>query len=123
MLFSVVGPNSFFSDSNPQIFFGLGFGYGFGSYRYGTTNILSRNFLKWCLSLLLYRYALWNLYDRGKSFPAVQYDLRFFTKFLILQQCLDPNPNPNFFRIWPKLTDSSGFEFTTLTLLYQRLIV
>jgi hypothetical protein len=24
-------------------------------------------------------------------------DLRFFTKFFILQQCLDPNQNPNFF--------------------------
>jgi hypothetical protein len=28
---SVVDPNSFFSDSDPQIiFFGFGFGYGFG---------------------------------------------------------------------------------------------
>jgi hypothetical protein len=25
------------------------------------------------------------------------FDLRFFTKFFILQQCLDPYPNPNFF--------------------------
>jgi hypothetical protein len=25
------------------------------------------------------------------------FDLRFFTKKFILQQCLNPNPNPNFF--------------------------
>jgi hypothetical protein len=28
---SVVDPNSFFSDSDPQFFFGIGFGYGFGT--------------------------------------------------------------------------------------------
>jgi hypothetical protein len=26
-----------------------------------------------------------------------EFDLRFFTQMIIIQQCLDPNPNPNFF--------------------------
>jgi hypothetical protein len=28
------------------------------------------------------------------------FDLRFFTKFFILKQCLDPNPNPTLFPDW-----------------------
>jgi hypothetical protein len=79
---SVVDPNSFFririhtffSDSDPY------------------TNILTRNFLKWCLSFF---FVFWNLYDREKSFPTEKFtfflfqvfDLPFFTKFVILQQC------------------------------------
>jgi hypothetical protein len=50
LIFFGFGSTHFFSDSDPY------------------TNILTRNFLKWCLSLLLY--VLWNLYDREKSFPT-----------------------------------------------------
>jgi hypothetical protein len=91
---SVVDPNSFFSDSDshPQIFIS-------DSNSDPYTNILTRNVLKLCLSLLLY--VLWNLYDREKSFPTEKltfflfqvFDLRLFTKNFILQQCLDPKPN------------------------------
>jgi hypothetical protein len=73
-----VDPNSFFSDSDPQIFFSDSDPY---------TNILTRIFFKWCLSLL--SFVFWNLYDREKSFPTEKrtffvlqvFDLRFFTKF------------------------------------------
>jgi hypothetical protein len=47
--------------------------------------------------------VFWNLYDREKSvqlknfFLFQVFDLRFFTNFFILQQCSDPNPNPNLF--------------------------
>jgi hypothetical protein len=86
---SDVDPNSFFldsvSDSDP------------------CTNSLTRNFFKWCPSLL--SCVFWNLYDREKSFPTEKrrffpfrvFDLRYFNKIFILQQCLDQNPSPNFF--------------------------
>jgi hypothetical protein len=68
------------------------------------SNILTRIFFKWCLSLLLY--VFWNLYDREKSFPTEK--LTFFLSSVLyaifhknyyFTQCLDPNsnPNPNFF--------------------------
>jgi hypothetical protein len=50
----------FFLDSDPQFFL--------DSDSNPYTNILTQNFLKWCLSLLLY--VFWNLYDREKSFPT-----------------------------------------------------
>jgi hypothetical protein len=65
---SVVDPNSLFSDSDPQIFFSVS-----NSDPY--TNILTRNILKCCLSLL--SFVFWNLYDREKSFPNQK--LTFFT--------------------------------------------
>jgi hypothetical protein len=88
------------------------------------TNILSRNFLKWCLSLLLY--VFWNLYASEKSFPTDKltfilyqvFDLRFSTIFFILQQCLDPNPIQirTFFRIriQPKYSEYFVLGSTTL---------
>jgi hypothetical protein len=46
------------------------------------------------------------------------FDLRFFTKFFILQQCLDPNPNPN-----PNFFSDSDpakiFGFGSTTLVYR----
>jgi hypothetical protein len=68
--------------------------------------ILARNLLKWCLSLL--SCVLWNLYDRGKSFPTEIYTIFSHSsvgyaivhkKIFVLQQCLDPNSN-FFCRIW-----------------------
>jgi hypothetical protein len=47
LLDSVVDPNSFFSDSDPQIIY-FGFGYGFGFLK-TTGNILTTDFSKWCL--------------------------------------------------------------------------
>jgi ankyrin repeat protein len=56
------------------------------------TNILTRNFLKWCVSLLSYTVPMfWNLYDREKGFPPEKhmfmlfelFDMRLFT-FLFL---------------------------------------
>jgi hypothetical protein len=59
---SVVDPNSFFSDSDPQIFL---FGFWFWSvYLYFDPNF----FFKWWLALL--SFVFWNLYDREKSFPT-----------------------------------------------------
>jgi hypothetical protein len=56
------------------------------------TNILTRKFLKWCLSLLSCNVPMfWNLYDREKGFPPEKrmfmlfelFDMRLFT-FLFL---------------------------------------
>jgi hypothetical protein len=59
----VVDPNTFFLDldSDPHIFSDS------VSDSNPYPNILARNFLKLCLSLL--SEAFWNLYDRDKSFP------------------------------------------------------
>jgi hypothetical protein len=106
------------------------FGFGFRSTNFFSdsdlyTYILTRNLLKWCLSLLFY--VFWNLYYREKSFLIEKptfiplsrvWSAIFHTqkKNFILQQCLDPNPNPNFFRIriQPKYSDYFGFGSTTL---------
>jgi hypothetical protein len=112
------------------------FGFVFGSTNFFSdsvsdpyTNILTRIFLKWCLSLL--SFVFWNLYDREKSFPTEKrkffvfqvFDLRFFIKFFSLQQCLDPNPN--FFRIririQPKYSDYFVFGSTTLVWIHSKL--
>jgi hypothetical protein len=48
--------------------------FGFGSTFFSVsdsdpyTYILTHNFVKWCLSLLSYRYVFWNLFDKEKSF-------------------------------------------------------
>jgi hypothetical protein len=115
--------------------------FGFGSTNFLSdsvtdtyTSILTRNFLKYCLSLLIY--VFWNLYDREKSFPTEKlmfflfqlFDQRFFTQICILQQCLDPNPNTNpkffsgsdpakifgLFRIWIHNTGKNGTCATML---------
>jgi hypothetical protein len=49
-----------------------------------------------------------------KKFYNTKKQLFFLLKKIILKQC--PNPNPNFFRIRLKLTDSFGFGSTTLLL-------
>jgi hypothetical protein len=111
----------FFSDSNLQIFFG--FGYGVRS---------TRNWLKWCLSMLSYRYVFWNLYDRGKSFPTEKSTLFslsnvwsanfsnsfYFTAMSVSEAGIRIQ---TFFRILirPKLTDSFGFRFGSTTLIYR----
>jgi hypothetical protein len=114
---SVVDPNSFFSDWDPH-FFSIS-----DSDPY--TNILVRNCIKWCISLL--SCVFWNLYDR-QIFPNY---VRFFSfKYLIC----DFSPTiyfttvsgskiliRNFFRIriQPKYSDSFGFgsTFGSTTLL------
>jgi hypothetical protein len=79
----------------------------------------------------LLSYVSRNLYVREKICPIKKhkffllqvFDLRFFTKLFILQQCLDPNPNsypnPNFFSESDpvKLTDSFVFGFGSTTLV------
>jgi hypothetical protein len=76
-MISVVDPNSFFSDSDPQHFFFLDS--DTEPVRYVIEKILS--------------------IKKQKIFLFQVFDLRFFTQIFILQQCLDPNsyPNPNFF--------------------------
>jgi hypothetical protein len=98
-----VDPNSFFSDSDPYAY------------------ILTRNFLKWCLSLL--SYVFWNLYDREKSFPT---EKRTFFSFLSVWFAIFRNTfyfktvpgseSESIFRIriQPKYSDS--FEFGSITL-------
>jgi hypothetical protein len=86
---TVVGPNSFFSDSDTNL-----------------TNISNWNFSKWFSHCF-----------RGTC--TTVFELRFFTIFFIWQQCLDCNPYPNSillrFRIRLKLTDSFGFGFRSTT--------
>jgi hypothetical protein len=59
--------------------------------------------------------------EKHNFFLSQVFDLRFFTRFFILQQCLDPYLNPNFFfiRIQPKLSDSFRFWFTTLSTWFR----
>jgi hypothetical protein len=54
--------------------------------------------------------------EKPKIFLFQVFDLRFFTQIIILQQCLDPNPNFFRIRIQPKLLDSFGFGFGSTTL-------
>jgi hypothetical protein len=77
------------------------------------TNNLTRNLLKWCLSLLLY--VFWNLYDREKSFPTEKPTFfplssvgsAIFHKFFYFTTVSGSESNPNFFRIriQPKYSD------------------
>jgi hypothetical protein len=92
------------------------------------TNILTRDFLKWCLSLL--SYAIWNLYDRGKVFQQKNIPVpgRFFSLSSVgsaifhnfcFATVADPNSNPTFFGFGSGQTyraDCFGFGSTTLAL-------
>jgi hypothetical protein len=98
---SVVDPNSFFSDSDPQIIF-FGFGYGFGFLRLIFWPQIFLNGASSCFPMCSETCT-----SEKKKFPIEKhkifvfqvFDFWFFTKIFILQQCLNPNPYPypNFF--------------------------
>jgi hypothetical protein len=88
-----VDPNSFFSDSDPTNFLSDSDPY---------TNILTRNFLTWCLSLLYMFYGICTTEKKvfqlkNLGFFSFICLMAIFHKFFYFTQCLDPNPNPNFF--------------------------
>jgi hypothetical protein len=70
-------------------------------------NILTRDFSKWCLSIL--SYVFWILYARKKTF--IEKSVWFFTQIFISQQCQVLNPN-----FFPDPAKTFGFCFGSTTL-------
>jgi hypothetical protein len=98
----VVDPNSFFSDSDPQIFFLIRIRIWIRILRlifwpYIFPNGASDCF-HMCSGTCMSREQIFPI-EKHNFFLFQVFDLRFFTGFFILQQWLNPYPNPNFFRI------------------------
>jgi hypothetical protein len=116
-----VDPNSFFSDSDPQNIF-----VGFGSTKYffriqiRILRLIFRpqiflngasNCFHMCSGTCRYVREKKFSIEKHKVFLFQVFDLRFFTQIFILQQCLVPYPNPNFFS---DSDPAKTFGFTTL---------